>query len=214
MKKDYAGVALPLVLGTLVIIVGAGLVGFVMGLVGAIVAKPFEDVWAARMALKVLFNLVTQLCTMSVQAFILGGMVDFALQVVRGGRPPLETVFNGSRYFAPMLIGQVLLTTVVALGLVLLIVPGIVVALGLFFWSYLVVDKQLGVVEAMTASWNLTMGHKMNLCGYAILSLLIALAGLSACCVGVLLGSVPILSIAAAVIYVRLCGETPSLATR
>jgi uncharacterized membrane protein len=212
VKNDYVGVALPLVVATLVMCAGAGAVGGVIGLLQAGIKCLGTGVVLSMLNAGV--TIVTQVVTMVIQAFILGGTVDFSLQVARGGRPPLDTVFKGSRYFVSLLLGQLLLALVVALGMVLLIVPGIILALGLLFWSYLIVDKHLAPIEAMKASWALTMGHKMNLAVFGILSFLVGLGGLLACCVGVLLGSVPVLTMATAFIYLRLSRETPQLATR
>lgn len=97
----------------------------------------------------------------------------------------IQTVFAGSRYLVPMLVGQLLVAILVAVSMVLLIVPGIILSLGLLYWSYLVVDKQLGPVEAIKASWDLSKGHKMNSLLFVRISAVVdAVAGFVFCCVG------------------------------
>lgn len=50
-------------------------------------------------------------------------------------------------------------------GLILLIVPGIIIALRLSLSSYYLVDQNLSVMEAYKASWHATKGHLGKLWG-------------------------------------------------
>lgn len=75
---------------------------------------------------------------------------------------------------------------IVAVGLILLIVPGIYLATRLGFAGiYLVDHPTASIEEAVKFSWNKTDGHVLNLIGLGILSLIIVLLGLLACCVGI-----------------------------
>ena len=65
------------------------------------------------------------------------------------------------------------------LGYVLLVIPGIIIALGLSFYKEVLVDNpELSVMDVIKKAWNLTNGHKMELfvfglsfLGWAILAL-------------------------------------------
>lgn len=64
-----------------------------------------------------------------------------------------------------MIVGGIIFAIVVLAGLALLIVPGVYLLLGLFFWSVRVAVEDESFVEAMQQSWNLTAGHKWELFG-------------------------------------------------
>lgn len=58
---------------------------------------------------------------------------------------------------------SVLLFLIVGLGLVLLIVPGIILALAFFCAGYLVVDKNLTPIKALKESYRITKGKRWKL---------------------------------------------------
>jgi hypothetical protein len=60
-------------------------------------------------------------------------------------------------------------------GLILLIVPGVIIALRLSLASYYLVDRNLGVMEAYKASWHATKGHLGKLWGIIGVGLLMVL---------------------------------------
>jgi uncharacterized membrane protein len=217
IKSDYVGVAVPIVVASFAVGVVSGGVSFIMSLFrAALVRLLVEGGVGEALVLSVAsigINLVTQLFSMLLQALIMGGIVDLCLRVCRGGKAPLSTVLSGARYFVPMFIGQLLMMLAIFVGSLLCVVPGVILALGLLFWSYLVVDRGLGPVAALQRSWEITNGHKMNVFLFLVLACLVLLAGFVACCVGVLLVSAPVLSVATAYVYLRLNGESPRLAT-
>jgi uncharacterized membrane protein len=198
----------------------SGAVGVASGVVRPLlvnaVALSFDPAHAAMLsaATGAGINLAQQLVSIVVQAVFLGGIVDFCLQVTRGQRPSLGVVFAGARYFVPMLIGQVLVSLAVTIGLLLCVAPGIIVALGLAFWSYPVVDGGLGPVASIQRSWAMTQGHKVNIFVFGLLAFVVLLGGLLACCVGLLAVSAPVLGIASAYVYLRLNHEHPTLASQ
>lgn len=73
----------------------------------------------------------------------------------------------------------------VTLGLIAFIVPGIVIALGLMFVPYLVVERGLGPVEFIKESWRITKGNKGQLALLMLALLGIVILGLLALGVGV-----------------------------
>ena len=73
----------------------------------------------------------------------------------------------------------------VAVGLILLIIPGIYLAIKYQFFSFLIVDKNMGIMESFKKSEEMTQGVKMNLllfslalAGINILGALVFLVGL------------------------------------
>lgn len=94
-----------------------------------------------------------------------------------------------------------LLTTILTfIGFLLLVIPGVIIMLMLFFAGYIVIDKGLGGVESLKASKNLVSGYKGKLFGFLFVLGLLNLAGFLALGVGLLV-TVPISSVAAAFFY-------------
>jgi len=94
----------------------------------------------------------------------------------------------------------------VMLGFLLLIVPGIILALGLGLTIPLIVDREQGVIDSLKESWELTTGHKGALFVWGLLAFALFIAGLAACCIGVIVVG-PIVQIAYAFIYLRISGQ-------
>lgn len=89
---------------------------------------------------------------------------------------------------------------VVAIGFVLLIVPGVILALMFMFATYIVIDRGRGPIEAMKESRNITRGHRWQLLGFALALAGINILGAIALLVGLLV-SVPVTSLAFVHVY-------------
>ena len=92
-----------------------------------------------------------------------------------------------------------------ALGLLLLIVPGIIFGLMFMFATILVIDRELGPIEAMKESNRVTRGYKWNLLGLVLVLALVNLLGALALFVGLLV-SVPVTLLALMHVYRVLAG--------
>jgi uncharacterized membrane protein len=72
----------------------------------------------------------------------------------------------------------------VFIGLLLLIVPGVYVAMRYGQYLTAMVDRKLGIMESFQYSSSITTNNRMNLFLLALLGILISLAGCLALCVG------------------------------
>lgn len=73
------------------------------------------------------------------------------------------------RAFLPLILISVLATLGILLGMILLIVPGIILAVG---WSVIVpvrVVERTGIVETLGRSWDLTSGHRWAIFGLMLI---------------------------------------------
>jgi len=111
------------------------------------------------------------------------------------------------RPFWKYLGASILLALAVAIGFVLLIVPGIILGLMFMFTTFVVIERELGPIDAMSESHRLTRGHKWQLFGFVLLLLLINLLGLLALVVGLLV-SIPVSTLAFVHAY-RVLGGKP-----
>jgi uncharacterized membrane protein len=113
------------------------------------------------------------------------------------------------RPFWKYLLASFLLGITIAIGFVLLIVPGIIFTLMFLFTTFIVVDRELGPIDAMKESHRITRGHKWPLLGFLVLLMLINLAGLMALVVGLLV-TIPVTSLAFTHAYRVLGGRAAS----
>jgi uncharacterized membrane protein len=100
----------------------------------------------------------------------------------------------------------ILVALVIGIGLILLIVPGIIFALMFMFAPFIVIERELGPIDAMSESSRITRGHRWPLLGLLGLLILINVAGLLALVVGLLV-SIPVSTLALVHAYRVLSGE-------
>jgi uncharacterized membrane protein len=99
------------------------------------------------------------------------------------------------RPFWKYLGASILLGLAIGIGFILLIVPGVIFALMFLFTTFIVIDRELGPIEAMKESHRITRGHKWPLLGFVIVLTLINLLGVLALVVGLLV-SIPVSTLA------------------
>jgi uncharacterized membrane protein len=103
------------------------------------------------------------------------------------------------RYLAATL----LTGTLVVLGLILLVVPGIILMLMCLFVAYIVIDRGLGPIEAIKESRRITKGSRWNLLGLLLATIGINLLGILCLLVGLLV-TIPVTSLAIVHAYRKL----------
>lgn len=180
------------------------------GVVGALTASGSVD-QSLLLMLNVGGGFLSYVIGVTMQAFILGGATQFALRVARGEKPDFGVVFSGGRIFAPILGATLVYTFCSSFGLAFCLVPGLFLMSVWVLYPGFVVDKGVGGIDALKASWQATAPQRMNFFVYTLLSILVIIGGAAACCVGVLLVSYPLLTIANAYLYLKSNGEQPRL---
>jgi uncharacterized membrane protein len=149
---------------------------------------------------------VSLVINLGVSAFFTAGIVKFSLKVAKGEPYAFGDVFAGGQYFLSMFVVHLINQLAMIIGLVLLIVPGVIVGIGFSMAAPLVVDRNLGPIDALGESWKVTEGNRMNLFIYGLIAFGLYIAGACACGVGLLLVA-PILCIAWLYIYLKLTGQ-------
>ena len=100
----------------------------------------------------------------------------------------------------------------IAIGFLILVVPGVYLAIRLGFFPYAIVDGGSGPVEALQKSWELTRGSVLHLLGLGIVFALVNFVGVLALGIGLLV-SIPVTAIAMAYVYRRLPERAPASET-
>ena len=97
------------------------------------------------------------------------GFGVYFLNLIRREDVSYGRLFDGYRDFRRVFVAVLLSVVAVVVGLVLLVVPGIIVALMLSQTFYIMKDdSQTSAVEAMRKSMKMMEGHKMGLLGLAL----------------------------------------------
>jgi hypothetical protein len=210
--KNFGGVAVPIAVATLVAVGPYILLSVLRGvLIGVVTASGGAD-QSVVLLISAGVGVVAAAALVIGLAYMMGGMTQFALRVARGERPEFGVVFSGGRFFAPMLAATFLSGIAINIGTVLCLVPGLFLMGCWVAYSAFIVDKGMGGVAALSASWQATAPYRVNALVYALLVWLISLGGTLACCIGGLLISTPVIMISNAYIYLKLTGEQPRLA--
>lgn len=140
------------------------------------------------------------------------GLARIGLNLVSGKDANVSMLFGEGRKLVPMAAASIMYYAMVVVGLILLIVPGIYLALRFSQFVAAIVDKDMGAIESLQYSARLTEGNKMNLLGLYVLCFLTVLAGILALVVG-LLAALPVVYLAPYVAYRWLqCGRNVALA--
>jgi hypothetical protein len=133
-------------------------------------------------------------------------LLRMSLTAVRGGTPAVGDLFRGETRYGAMLALMLLQGLLIGLGYLLFIVPGVILAIGLYFSAFLVVDQRMGAVDAMKASWELTRGRKGEVFGTVLVFGLVAAGCGLVPLVGHFVGYA-LMMLGMSIVYLRLMGE-------
>ena len=141
------------------------------------------------------------------QYFLTVGLVKIGITVVDGSDVKIGDLFSGGPVFVTYVLGAILFSLIVLAGFVLLVVPGIALSVMLQYYSYFIIDKNMGPVEAIKASAALTKGVRWKLFGFLLALGLINIVGALLLVVG-LFATVPVSLVAVAFVYRKLLPQT------
>jgi len=158
------------------------------------------ELFGDQPVLELVFNLIA----FFVQIGLTIGFVQILISAHDNSNPHFTQLFSGfDKRLLYFFTAALLVGVAVALGLALLIIPGVYLLLGLLFWQYPIVEDSLGPVEAMKYSWRITKGSRLNLLGFLAVSFFINMVGLVLLGVGLLV-SAPTTALATVYIYRQL----------
>ncbi|AWV97381.1 DUF975 family protein [Arcticibacterium luteifluviistationis] len=170
--------------------------------------------WIPAIAVVIIFSLISSLPNrvnenLSFIGLILGGPLNLGLAIffqrtVRGQQSGIENLFDGFSNYLQSTIAFILVIVVVCIGFVLLIIPGIMMAMGLSQTFFIMADdNKISGIDAMKKSWEMMDGYKMK---YFLLSLIhigMMILGMLALIVGIFY-ALPIIYNSMALFYDKL----------
>ncbi len=155
--------------------------------------------------------LVIQIVAIVLSTLVTIGLLKAALIFVDGRQPTSDDLIGSARYLLNYLAASILYGLIVTIGLILLIIPGIYLAIRYQFFGFLVVDRGVGPLESLAQSATLTQGVKWKLLGLDLLTIVIFWIGVLAFLVG-LFFAIPTILLAQACVYRTLLTQTESIA--
>jgi hypothetical protein len=172
----------------LILIVGLGqIIGLFTGpVINAMINQ--HQFSAGGISFVVLLNVLAT----PVNMLLTAGLLKYFLKLIRGEPATVGDAFSG---FGPM-IGQLLLlglvmNLLVLIGLVLFVIPGIFLQVAWLFSVPLVIDRRMNFWDAMELSRKMVCKHWFIVFAFLIVYGLVVMAGLIACCIGILV-TIPI----------------------
>jgi len=140
------------------------------------------------------------------------GILRIYMETVDGQTPEVSVLFKSAGKYRQFFILSLLSGVLITLGYVVFIIPGIILSLFWYFSSYVVLDEDVGVVEAMKQSKELTEGVRVKILLFEITTMFVNTIGMAFLGVGGLV-SFPITSLARVHIYRSLHSQTLGLKT-
>ena len=123
-------------------------------------------------------NVLLNIVIVCVTAYIQVGVALYSLEIYKGKKVGLETIFSRFNGFKPIIF-TLIYTLIVFLGLILLVVPGII--LGLMYsqvFYILADDPNIGVTEAFNMSSKMMKNNMLQLFMLNLEALLYFIAGI------------------------------------
>ena len=132
------------------------------------------------------------------------GFLTILLKTLREEKASFQDFLIEGKCFLRLLAGYFLYTIAVTIGFLFFIIPGIFLATRLHFFDFLIIDKRMGPIEALKASYIMTKGYgwKIFLLVF-IVSPLILLFGVLVFLVGILV-AIPVVYLAHTLFYGKL----------
>jgi uncharacterized membrane protein len=148
---------------------------------------------------------VGTVASLAVSTPLIMGNFLVSAKLLQGQTPEFRDFFSGFQFYVPLLLLSLVAGTFIAIGTMLLVIPGVYLAVAYLFASYLVIDRGLDSWPAMELS-RLTVNPRwFSFFAFVLLLALLNLAGAIALGVGLLV-TVPLSFCTMTVLYAEIFG--------
>jgi len=149
------------------------------------------------------FFLIAEVLLRLVGLFLGMATTRISLDLYDTGEADLSKLGDLVPQFGRYLLGKIIYGVIVLIGLVLLIVPGIILSYMFLYVGYLIIDRDLGPIEALKESKVVTDGSKLSLLLFSLVVALLNIAGVLCLLVGLLV-TIPVTLMASVYVYRQL----------
>ncbi len=155
-----------------------------------------DSVSSAGWAIYAITTIVSQVFSL----FMGLGLTRIGLNLVSGKAASVGMLFGEGSKLLRAIGATILFTIMLMVGFLLLIIPGVYLALRYGQFMMAIVDRDLGIMDAFAYSSSITTNNRLNIFLLGLLAIPIMLAGLLACGVGILVAA-PIIWLSTFVAY-------------
>lgn len=141
-----------------------------------------------------------------IQLFLSLGFIKIMLRLVQDKYVEVADMFNNFTPFLSYFVASFLYGIAVALGLLLLIVPGIFIAIRFQFYPYFILEENASSFTALQKSFNLSQNLTLELFLLGVVVIALNVAGILLFGVGIVL-TYPLTTMATAIAYKSLNEE-------
>lgn len=131
------------------------------------------------------------------------GYIKNMFQALDEEEPQFSAYGQESRKIVKYLLAEILFSIVFVIGLVLLIIPGIYLALRLQFFVAFIVEDNAGIIESFKRSWAITKGQGLPLFWILLIQIGITIVGLILFIIGIFV-AIPVIYMMYCYIYRKL----------
>lgn len=151
--------------------------------------------------------LLAQVVNVVIGVFLAVGMANLMLKIASGKPADLANLFEGGKWYLTSLGATIVVQIAITLGMFACIIPGFILALMLWPFQYLIIDRNLGVFDTLNACVELTKGQRLNAFAcFLVLGIGGILAVLCTCGLGIFVVA-PCLMLMMPVMYLILSGQ-------
>ncbi len=136
-------------------------------------------------------------------AIIWMGIIKISLNFYDKKESEIEDIVSPYYLFFKYLLASIVYFIIVILGFVLFIVPGIYLAIRLWFFDYFIIDKEMGPLDSLKSSFHATKGNVLKLLLFLILMGVINILGVLLLVIGLFI-TIPVTILASVFAYRKL----------
>ena len=184
--------------------------GFVVGAVAGVIGVASRDPVVMDVA-----SWTAQIASWLFSTWIGIGQAIFFLKTARGQPAGIGDIFNGGPYFITTVAAGILFALASGVGYLLCVIPGVIIALMFSQYFYLIIDRNVGIIESLSLSAQITRGNKATIFAVLLVATLVGvLVILFTCLIGTLAVG-PYWALLMAVVYLAITGQpTADIALR
>ena len=206
-SKNVAAILVPTLVFGVVYAVLQGVIQAISSAFSTVDSSSYGDGYSASVSLglggivaSVIGGIVTVIVAAVVQSAYIGGMLDIA-----NGQPVEIGSFFKPRNVVNVIIASVLSSIIVAIGVLLCIVPGVIATILLLFTTAVVVDRNVSGIDGLTTSFNIAKANFGPVALTWLTTIGIFIVGTLACLVGLIV-AYPVVSLITVYAYRKLSG--------
>lgn len=174
------------------VLLSALAISAVLGIVSGVVTSSFDGAPVNSAISSLLFWVAQMVVSI--------GMIKIAILLVDKKTTKLSEIYSNYPLFLNYLFMSIILGVIVGVGFILLIIPGIYLAVRLQLTPYFLIDKKVNPFEAISLSWNKSRGNFWSLFLFDLAMGLLNIGGAILLGLGLLV-TVPVSMVAMAGVY-------------